>query len=365
MRALTALSLLCLALACAEPDTQRTPTVLMGEEDEESAPVFGEESETSGEDAAVPTAIRFQPPPDGGWSYRLILEASGQQRMESSADHHERDPIEQSFMLELEYTELPSQSSPDAVGGAYLMRLDALHFRNQQSGQPPRHIELSGDRLRVVSGRDQVDMDLEGAQPKEGLTPRMMLRQVFGLVVYDRNGDARSVQIRGRPRSREFLSRFPIREAIRFSRIPRPSGPIDPGEAWQASRFPPNAIGGLGFMFDVKYSLAGFREIDGIRCAWILLEAEREGEDVPSAAGFTFDRVQASVKGEAFIELESSRLRRMVLFDESRAGYKKGKDPAPILEHRLRYKGRLLIEAIEADPTRDKWADGKKRFEPV
>ncbi len=102
-----------------------------------------------------------------------------------------------------------------------------------------------------------------------------------------------------------------------------------------------------------------------MRCAWILLESKRGGEDVPSAAGFNFDRIQAEIRGEAFIELESSRLRRMVLFDESRAQYHKGKAPAAVHEHRLRYRGRILIESIEADPDRETWADGKKRFEPV
>ena len=115
----------------------------------------------------------------------------------------------------------------------------------------------------------------------------------------------------------------------------------------------------------MKYSLAGFRTIDGVRCAWLHVEAEEEGTKVPSASGFNFDRVEATIKGEAFIELETSRLRRMVVFDESRAQYQRGKEPNPVLEHRLRYKGRMLIELVDPDDDKERWADGKKRFEPV
>ena len=276
----------------------------------------------------------------------MILEGTGQQTMEASTDHRDAEPIEQSFTLEVEYTELPTKTREGSDRGAYLMRLDALYFRNFQTKTPPQTIELAGDRLRVLSGKDKVEMDLEGAQPEEGLTPRMLLQQIFGMVIYNEDGEALSVQMRGRPRAREFLKRFPIQGAIRFSRVPRPGEPISPGHSWNAELFPPNVLGGLGLRLDVQYSLAGFRDIAGVRCAWILLEANREGTKIPSEAGFVFDRVRAEIRGEAFIEVETARLRRLLVIDDARGQYQRGKAPNPVVQHRIRNKGRMLIELV-------------------
>ncbi len=367
MRVRLSLPLLVLCLACADPEP-KGPTVLMGSQVPDIVlPEEQGQSATSatGEDGAI--SIRFAPPDaEGSWAYRLLFETSGQQILQASTEHRDPEPIEQSLMLEMEYVELPAkQGQAGSDQRAYLLRLDALHSQNMQSGRPPQTIELAGDRLRVYSGKDKMEMDLEGAQPKEGLTPRMLLQQIFGLVVYDEQGETVTAQVRGRPRARDFLKQFPIRDAIRFSRVPRPTESIRPGHQWAATRFPPNAIGGLGLKMDVSYSFAGYRDVDGVRCAWILIESEEDGTDVPAATGLTFDRVRAEIRGEAFIELSNSRLRRMVIHDESRAQYKRGKAPKPTLEHRLRYRGRMLLELIESDPARERWADGSKRFPPI
>jgi len=310
-----------------------------------------------------PVAIPFRAPnSNGSWAYRLIFETSGQQQLQVSTDNRERDPIEQSIMIELEYAEIPTQSKPGSRRGTYLLRLDALHARILQSGSPPRVIEVADDRLRVMSGED-IETDLSGAQPEEGLTPRMILGQIFGLVVHDAEGNPVSVQLRGRPKVREFLGQFPLREGIAFSRIARPTEPIEPGYAWVAQRFMPNAVGALGLRLDVDYSLTGFADVDGVRCAWIRITSNEDGTDVPSALGFDFDRVKAELKGEAWIELDTSRLRRMVVFDESRAAYTRGVEPAPVSNSRMRYKGRMLLELIDPNEKRTTWAEGKPRFE--
>lgn len=356
--ALTALALVLVA-SCAKDAPDSGPTVLMTSDDESIVM----DSDASASRARGPQSIAFKPPrADGTWAYRLVLEASGQQRISVSTDHDERDPVEQSFLLEAEYGETPTQAKVGVNRGAYLLRLDALHFRVLQSGGPPRVIELADDRMRILVG-DKPETDLEGAQPKEGLTPRMLIHQIIGLVIHDDLGNPVSVQLRGRPKVRNFLNQFPLREAMAFSRVPRPKEPISPGYNWQGQRFPANAIGGLGLELDIEYSLTGYADVDGVRCAWILLKGVKNGTDIPSAQGFVFDRVKAEIRGEAWIELDTGRLRRMVIFDESRAAYTKGKEPSPVTDHRLRYKGRMMVELIDPNELRETWADGKPRFE--
>lgn len=354
---------LVLALAaCAGDSGPAEPTVLMAEEADEFGAPPALEDPTEG-----PISIGFRPPdPDGSWAYRLVLEASGQQEMSLSTEHRERDPVDQSVLLEIEFAELPAEAAPGSPGssGAYLLRLDALHAEVLQSKRPPREIELADDQLRILVN-EKVDTDLEGAQPKEGLTPRMILHRVFGLVLHDAAGNPVSIQSRGQPRVRDFLGQFPLREGIAFSRVARPVDPIEPGHQWVAERFLPNAVGALGLKLDVHYSLTGFADVDGVPCAWIRLESNADGYDYPSEAGFTFDRVRAELKGEAWIELETSRLRRMVILDESRAAYTRGTPPGPVSTQRMRYKGRMLIELIDPDEERETWADGKERFRPI
>jgi len=337
------------------------PTVLMTEEEEtfETPPPLAEPAEG-------PISIRFRPPdPDGSWAYRLVLEASGQQELSVSTENRKRDPVDQSLLLEIEFAELPAKAKPGSGdGGAYLLRLDALHVEVLQSKRPPREIELAGDRLRILVD-EKVDTDLEGAQPKEGLTPRMIINRVFGLVLHDPAGNPISIQTRGQPRVRDFLGQFPLREGIAFSRVARPMEPIEPGYDWVAERFLPNAVGALGLKLDVNYSLTGFADVDGVPCAWIRLESNADGSNYPSAAGFNFDRVRAELKGEAWIELETSRLRRMVIFDESRAAYTRGDPPGPVSIQRMRYKGRMRIELIDPNEADETWADGKQRFRPI
>ena len=95
----------------------------------------------------------------------------------------------------------------------------------------------------------------------------------------------------------------------------------------------------------------------GVPCAWIVFTAREEGEDVPSAAGFAFDRVQATLRGEAWVELESSRIRLLRLEDDVRVAFRRRG-----IDQRLRYVSRLqLAWREEADPPGE-WADGSERF---
>ncbi len=93
------------------------------------------------------------------------------------------------------------------------------------------------------------------------------------------------------------------------------------------------------------------------------MRAERNEENVESSAGFTFDRVVAKLDGEAWIEVATSRTRRMVLEDVVRASYQQGKAPAPITINRMRYRTRLFIEQRDPGEVPIKWEDGQERFE--
>jgi hypothetical protein len=181
-------------------------------------------------------------------------------------------------------------------------------------------------------------------------------------VVHDGLGNPVSIQFRGVPAARRFLRELLVKQSVGYSRLSLPEEPIAPGAVWHGVRYPVSPAGGLGLRLDVEYTLAGFQELDGVACAWILLRADESGEGVASAAGFRFDRVVASLSGSAWVELDSSRLRRLVLEDEVRAAYSRGGEPGPISSHRLRHRSRLVLELRDPEAKTDSWEDGSSRF---
>ncbi len=223
-----------------------------------------------------------------------------------------------------------------------------------------REIELGSDRLRVrVDGEEA--MDLRGAQPKGDLTPQKLLGRIFGVLVHDAFGNPLALAPRGVRVARDFLRALPIEPAIGYSRFSLPQEEIMPGAQWHARRLPASRSGALGFMLDVEYSLAAYEELDGVPCALILLRANEEGEDVPSASGFLFDRVLAKMSGSAWVELETSRVRRLILEDEVRVSLSRGREPL-VQRTRMRHATRMLLELRDPDAEPDAWADGTTRF---
>jgi hypothetical protein len=204
-------------------------------------------------------------------------------------------------------------------------------------------------------------MDLRGAQPKENLTPQKLLSRIFGVLVHDEFGNPLALAPRGLPVARDFLRALPIEPAIGYSRFSLPQEEIRPGAVWHARRLPASRSGALGFMLDVEYSLAAYEELDGVPCALILLRAHEEGEDVPSASGFHFDRVLAKMSGSAWVELETSRVRRLILEDEVRVSLSRGQEPL-VQKTRMRHATRMLLELRDPDDVPDTWADGSTRF---
>jgi hypothetical protein len=351
-----ALALLLLAAAGCGGDVPRERTVIASE----SLP-----AEAKGAAPFEPptgtVALPWRSPAREGSAWRLVLESSGERSAHVASEPEDSPPFEESQLLELEYTELPAG---DTQANAWLARLDALHYRLRQRGPDvQREIELGADRLRIVSD-GKVTLDLRGAQPSGDLTPRKLLGQPFLLVAHDARGDPTSLQQLGVPPARRFLKELPVREAMAFSRLPLPGDAVAPGARWGAARFPPNAIGTAGLRLEVDYELAGFAECEGRRCALVAIRAELDGEGIRSAIGFAFERARASLRGEASVELESSRLVRMVLADEARVAYSRGAASEAPIEQRLRYKDRLVLEPRVGGPAPATWIDGSTRFGP-
>lgn len=339
------------------------PEVLASEPDSAVGQTPPPVAETPPEKPAseAPVSLAFRLPEAGGSAYRLVLEMSGERSVSVSTDLKKREPLNESHLLELEYQELPVEHAGE-TGAALRLVLDALHYKLlQRNPDAEREIELGDDRLRVfVDGKPEID--LRGAQPKEQLTPRKLLERVFAILAQDAAGNPVTIRFQGEPVARRFLRPLLVKPALGYTRLPRPEQPIPPGYVWRAERFPVSPAGAIGLRLDVEYTLAGFQELDGVRCAWILLRAEENREDVPSAAGFHFERVVASLSGAAWVDLATSRLQRLLLEDEIRAAYQRGAEPAPVSTHRLRHRSRLLLELRDGQEKPGSWADGSERF---
>lgn len=342
---------------CApSPPTPPTRTVLAGDGAHGVVEQLPEpDRETLGPKAAI--SLPFRGPDPSGTAYRLVVEMSGETSVVRSSDVEASDPFGESHLIELEFTERPTGGADDA----YLLVLDALHYQLvQRNPDARRELEIGDDRFRMFSDGKEV-LDLRGAQPKEDLTPRILLEKVFAVVVHDAMGNPLSIAPRGTPASRRFMKALPVRRAIGYSRWALPSDPIEPGSAWTAQRFPVSPTGELGLALTVEYSLAGFEEVDGVACALIALRAEKSGEDVPSEAGFSFDRVRAKLDGLLWVALATSRLQRLELEDEIRAAFTRGPEDASITT-RVRHATRLVLEPRYPGEDTKLWADGSERF---
>ncbi len=307
-----------------------------------------------------PIGLPYRGPQAGGDAYRILLETSGEWSVTSPGDSTDRPALGESHLLELEYREIPTTGS-GAREDTYLLSLDALHYKLLQQNPPAlREIELGRNRLRVrVDGKEA--MDLQGAQPKGNLTPQKLLGHIFAIVIHDEYGNPSAIVPRGVPVARRFLAELLVKSAIGYSRLPLPDTEMTPGTRWHARRFPASRTGALGLSLNVEYSLAGYETLDGVPCAFILLRASEDGEQIPSAAGFDFERVVATLSGSAWVELATSRVRRLVLEDEVRAEYSRGSGVGE-KRHRLRHATRMLLELRDPEDEPETWKDGQERF---
>jgi hypothetical protein len=340
--------------ACANPPAEST-TVLASMDSDSDASTDGSPMEAP----SGPVALSYRGPQTDGDAFRILIEVSGERLLEVADPAKKQPPFIESHSLELQYRELPV-ANPAARETAYLLGLDALHYKLMQRNPGKHHeVEIANDKLREMLNGKEVH-NLQGGHPKEGLNPRRLLQRVFASIAHDGRGNPKSINPKGGIIARRFLSSIPVRRAIGYSRISFPEDPITPGSVWSASRFPASRTGELGLLLDIEYSLAGFEALDGTQCALILLRSELEARDVASSQGFQFDRVEASLTGTAWVELKTSRVRRMVVEDDIRATFSARERSAD--QRGLRHTTRMTLERNPNPHTASHWADGSERF---
>jgi hypothetical protein len=304
-------------------------------------------------------SLAFRAPPPQGARYRMVLEVGGEEELAQAAGTAAPQRRSETRLLELEYREVPVRGRDDALQEV----LEGLHHRlaQREPRTAEREVEVGSDRLRTLDDGEVV-LDLRGAQPSGDLTPRKLLDRVFAAIQLDGWGNVVAVQSTGEPVARRFLADFPLRPALAYARPALPPDPVAVGAAWNAVRYPVSPAGRLGLAIPVRFLLSGIQEVEGIPCAWIVFDGRVEGEGVPSAAGFAFERVLATLRGEAWVELESSEIRLLHLEDDVRVSFQRADARgSPGELRRLRHSTRLRLERREpeAAPT---WVDGSERF---
>lgn len=312
-----------------------------------------------------PIELRYRLPPAEGTLFQLQVKYEGRMEVLSEGvNSGESETLDELLQMEVDYRQLPV-SAPDDDSLASSLVLDALRRRVRIA--PPgieRSLEIGDDRIRTQT-EEKVEVDLRGAQPKGDLTPRSVLNRPFALLVNDVRGNPKGVTLRGIPSAKRLLSSLPIRESVAWAQVAYPDQPVSAGAAWTEKRFFANPIGRLGVGVEIEYRLVGFERVDGVPCAHISLRAKRDGENVPSEFGFTFDQLRFELSGDAWIALGNSELQVLRLEDISAVSYKRttGTHPARI---RGRYEGRASLKRLGVATTSTMtWADGTKRFVEV
>ncbi|HVP30447.1 MAG TPA: hypothetical protein VMW35_14925 [Myxococcota bacterium] len=316
------------------------------------------------------SAVLLRPaevPPAEGVPYRIVIRLEGQREATMSGGSEQTEPAGEQIDLQLDYRELPL---PPTEGGgpgpeSVLLLLDAFRHHQISAGHPAREgeVELASDRLRVLSQK-KPSLDLRGAQPKENLTPRILLQKPFAVLQPVVEGDRVVATLRGTPPAKKFLRPFGLVDILRWTRIGLPEGEVHAGSVWEMPRFPADPAGGVGLELPIRYELMGFQELDGVPCAWIRVSSKVDSEELKSAGGLRFSRVTATVKGDGYVELATRRVRRYVLEDEVRAEWSAGQGAAT-LDTRIRYRTHAELSQLdEPSLTIGRWADGAKAFDP-
>ncbi len=265
--------------------------------------------------------------------------------------------------VELRFRLQPT-AAPQPGELASLAVLDALRHETRRS-DPARVelLELADDRMRMVQN-DKVAFDLRGAQPREKVTPRMLLGQPFAVVHQAPDQSRPTVIARGNPVVRGFYQPVPARALLRDAQIARPAEPVAAGSTWTARRAPSGPLGDLGLELPVEHQLAGFERVGEAVCAWVLLRASLDEAEVTGAGGQRFERVVATLRGAAWIDVANAALVRLELEEDVRAGYSRADGGGPPRRVRARYRSRLAIERTDAGSENAHWADGTTRFAP-
>lgn len=314
-------------------------------------------------DAEGPILLPYRDPGSDGVAYRLTLEIEGQRATRKSSDNKQRPSIRESHALEAEFRKFPTEGA-DSRGDMFLVGLDGLHYTLQQNNpSADRKVELANDRLRIqINGETSIDN--RGTRGSGPLTPRMFLNRIFGVITHDPSGNPIELSSRGAPAARQFMNEIPTLGAIAYAMVSLPQDPITPGSSWTGVRIPPSRSGELGLSLTVDHSLAGFELFEGVPCAMILLGARISENSVTSVTGHVFDRVRATLNGTAWVELENSLVRRVVLNDQIRASWTDAHNPRMATVHRIEHKSKLVLALRDPDEKSNRWSDGTPKFDP-
>jgi hypothetical protein len=295
--------------------------------------------------------------------YRVTLSRQGQHEVATTRGGRDPEPVDESLELELLYRDSPAADASGETLPGRLLVLDAL--RELRRSRPPPfalETEIANDRLRVNQNRERKPaLDLRGAQPKEKLTPRHLLGKPFALLTVEPPPGRVIVSARGAKTARELLKSLQLHEVVGWVQVAVPDGPLEVGATWTAGRFPANPPGELGLEVPIRHIYLGVQTLDGVRCGHLSLDASLDQQRYASAFGFEFDRATAKVRGEAWFELDSRRMRRVVIEDDVRASHSKSVDTAT-METRYRYTSRTTLDLIRPPGTLEHWSDGSEVF---
>jgi len=348
--------------ACAgKPDDG--PTILDGMATATDGAQSGRSKPPPGRfDTEGPIELPYRGPGAGGVAYRLTLEVDGQRAAHTSSEKKAQPAAREAQTLELDFRKLPIESA-DRGQEAFLVGLDALRYTQKQQNPPvEREIELADDRLRIrVNGETSIDN--RGNRVTGTLAPRLFLGRIFGVIRHDPSGNPTGLSSRGAPVARQFMDEFPLLGAIAYAMITLPEEPIAAGSSWSGVRIPPSRSGELGLGLAIHYSLTSFEVFEGVPCAMILLSAKIDENAVVGVTGHAFDRVQATLNGTAWVELEDSLVRRVVLSDQIRAGWVDSRHPLTSTEHRIEHSSKLVLALRDPDQNSNRWSDGTLQFD--
>jgi hypothetical protein len=298
---------------------------------------------------------------DGVLPFVALLELRGE--VEFAREGSSAPPRASMEQLDVELRfRLQPTTAPTPGDFAALAVLDALRHETRRSDPAVAELlEIADDRMRLRRG-DKVVFELRGAQPREKVTPRMLLNQPFA-VVHQPAGEPRpTVLPRGSPPVRGFYRPIPARALLRDIQVARPDHPVAAGATWTAARAPAGPLADVGLELPVEHQLAGFEKIGEATCAWILLRASLDQPEVRASGGQSFERVVATLRGAAWIDVSTAALVRLDLEEDVRAAYSRAEAAGGTRQIRGRYRSHLRVDRTEGAQRDGTWANGSARF---
>lgn len=297
----------------------------------------------------------------GAVSYVALLELRGEVEVGREASSAPPRTSMEQIDVELRFRLQPT-TAPAAGDFAALVVLDALRHETRRSDPAIAELlEIADDRMRLRQG-EKVVFDLRGAQPREKVTPRMLLGQPFAVVHQPAGQPRPTVLPRGSPPVRGFYRPIPARALLRDIQVARPDQPVGPGATWTSLRSPAGPLAEAGLDLPVEHQFAGFEKIGEATCAWILLRASLDQPEVSASGGQSFERVVATLRGAAWIDVATAALVRLDLEEDVRAAYSRADAAGGSRQIRVRYGSHLRVDRTAGVTSNGTWENGSERF---